>query len=232
LQKTVGQTDEEGIHVSISGITAAQAATYYERLDDYYAKQLPGQWFGKGAESLGITGGVNREEFINLLHGRSPDGDELIQTASNGEHRAGLDLTFSAPKSISILNIFREEFREAHLKAVISTLDYVQKNFIQARETHDGVTEKVNTGNLVAALYEHTLSRQEDPQLHTHAVIMNATERNDGQWRAITNESLFDNKMLIGQVYRNELARIITQEMGYSIISDSKGLFEIKGIEK
>lgn len=164
-------------------------------------------------------------------------GDNAPHLVVNTEgvlcHRAGVDLTFSAPKSVSIASEVLGDTRvkEAHDKAVSETLKYVEAHFSQARQTQNGITEKVDTGNLVIAKFQHDTSRELDPQLHTHAVVMNMTQREDGQWRALSNEQLFEQKMLIGQIYRNELAKNLT-ELGYSIQSDNKGLFEIQGIDQ
>jgi ATP-dependent exoDNAse (exonuclease V) alpha subunit len=98
------------------------------------------------------------------------------------------------------------------------------------RQTENGQTERVTTGNLVIATFEHDTSRELDPQLHTHAVIMNMTQREDGEWRALSNEELYNNKMYFGQHYRNELAANL-KERGYEIEGDQRGLFEIRGVD-
>ncbi len=218
--------------VSVKGVTASQAQKYYERRDDYYSKEGHGEIYGKGAELLDISGTADGELFEKLLLGQSPSGEQLIQSAPNGDHRAALDKTCSAPKSVSLLATIDHRLEDAHKRAVYEALSYAEKNIVQARETIGGITDKVNTGNLIAVQFQHNLSRELDPQLHTHCVIMNMTQKEDGQWRAISNEQFFERKIELGQVYRNALAKIITQELGYSITSDNKGLFEIKGVGK
>ena len=214
--------------VSIAGVTAAQALTYYERRDEgYYHTEGNGEIIGKGAEALNISGQIETTVFGRLLLGQNSLGEQIVKLAPNGEHRAGLDITFSAPKSLSLLGISDERFIRAHERAVKEAIRYAEKHFSQARETHNGVTEKTDTGKLVVVLFHHSLSRALDPQIHTHAIVMNMTQGEDGKWRALSNEQFFERKMELGQVYRNALARIITQEMGLSIESDSKGLFEI-----
>lgn len=218
--------------LSISTVSAGGASSYYTK-DGYYTQEQ-GEWQGKGAEALGLSGPVDKEQFTNLLEGKSPDGSqEFIKAGGNGEHRAGLDLTFSAPKSVSVLSevVGDERVKEAHDKAVSSTLDYVEKNYSQARQKEDGESRHVDTGNLVIAKFDHNLSRELDPQLHTHSVIANITQREDGQWRALSNEQLYDNKMMLGQHYRNELAANL-KELGYTCKSDEKGLFEVQGVDQ
>ncbi|GMT42455.1 MAG: conjugative relaxase [bacterium] len=218
--------------MSITTVSAGQAAHYYSEKDNYYARSS-GQWHGKGADTLGLSGGIEKDVFEHLLYGRDADGKELVESNSKGDHRAGVDLTFSAPKSVSILGEITNDsnVREAHEKAVSATLNYLEKNFAQARQTVDGVTERVDTGNLVIAKFQHDTSRELDPQLHTHAVVMNMTKRVDGEWRALSNEELYTNKMLLGQAYRNELAANL-KELGYNIHNDHKGLFEVEGVDQ
>jgi conjugative relaxase-like TrwC/TraI family protein len=217
--------------VSITNVSAGQASHYYSK-DNYYTKQV-GEWQGKGAEKLGLQGEIKKEDFNSLISGKLPNGAEIANGGDKHEHRAGTDITFSAPKSVSIAAevLGDDRVREAHEKAVEKTLSYIEQHYAQARQTQDGITTRIDTGNLVIAKFEHSTSRELDPQLHTHAVVLNMTQREDGQWRALSNEEIFSNKMLIGQHYRNELAANL-KELGYSIQSNEKGLFEIQGIPK
>ncbi|MBI4691282.1 MAG: relaxase domain-containing protein [Nitrospirae bacterium] len=219
--------------VSITGVSAGQASHYFVK-DSYYAAKEIGQWQGKGAEQLGLQGKISKEDFEKLIHGKAPDDSFETQNGGEGHnHRAGVDLTFSGPKSVSVLSeiLGEDRVREAHERAVSESLHYVEKHFAQARQTENGITEKVDTDNLIITKFEHNTSRELDPQLHTHTVIMNMTQRDDGEWRAMSNEKLFEHKMLIGQIYRNEFA-VNLRELGYSIQSDHKGLFEIQGIDQ
>ena len=219
--------------LSITGISAGQASDYYNQKDNYYIKQH-GEWSGKGAELLGLVGDIQKDDFENALSGKNKDGAEIVSVGGESRsHRAGLDMTFSAPKSASILSEVcgDESVTEAHRQAVDATLGHIEEHYAQARQTENGQTERVNTGNLVIAKFEHDTSRELDPQLHTHAVILNMTQRQDGEWRAISNEELYRQKMCLGQYYRNELAANL-REIGYEIQSDHKGLFEVKGVDK
>lgn len=218
--------------LSISTVSASGASSYYTK-DGYYTQEQ-GEWQGKGAEALGLSGPVDKEQFTNLLEGKSQDGtQEFIKAGGNGEHRAGLDLTFSAPKSVSVLSevVGDERVKEAHDKAVSSTLNYIELSYSQARQKEDGESKHVDTGNLIIAKFDHNLSRELDPQLHTHCVVANITKREDGEWRALSNEQLYDNKILFGQHYRNELSANL-KELGYTCKSDEKGLFEVQGVDQ
>ena len=133
-------------------------------------------WVGQGAEALGLEGPVSHDAFEAVLAGSLPNGD-TIPTGPNGKHRAGLDFTFSAPKSLSLLAYVGGDARllTAHMTAVKTTLGWIEANLAEARVTRDGRQEPVKSGNLVVALFQHDTSRALDPQAHIHAIIANAT---------------------------------------------------------
>lgn len=202
--------------LSISVIkSSASATTYYEK-DDYYTGSdgeegnSAGQWYGKVAEGLGLSGAVDPATFKAVLDGELPNG-ETIGKMINGErqHTPGWDLTFSAPKSVSIMNEVGGDKRlqQAHDKAVLKAVGWLEKELAVARVTKDGVTEKEATNGIVAALFQHSTSRNQDAQTHTHVVIANATERKDGTFASIDSKAFFDYKMAMGNIYRSELAR-------------------------
>ena len=217
--------------VSITNVSSGQAETYYQR-DNYYSS-VTGDWQGKGAEALGLQGEVRKEDFQRLLLGQDKIGNQLVSVGGEEhKHRAGVDLTFSAPKSVSIVSevLGDSRVKDAHNEAVSKTLNYVEQHFSQIRQTENKITGRIDTNNLVIAKFNHNLSRELDPHLHTHAVILNMSQRQDGLWRALSNEKLYENKMLIGQIYRNELAKNL-KEIGYEIRSDNRGFFEISGVD-
>lgn len=217
--------------VSLSSVSTGQAGHYYSEKDNYYSKD-EGQWQGKGADIAGISGSVSTEDLDSLVAGIAPDGQQIQSGGQSHEHRAALDLTFSAPKSVSILAEVLDvnEVREAHKKAVTKTMEYVEKHYAQVRETHAGDTRVIATDNLIIGKFDHDTSRELDPQLHTHCVVLNMTQRQDGHWRALEAGEIYNNKMLIGQMYRNELACDL-RELGYSIVTNDKGFFEVEGVD-
>ena len=222
--------------LSITNISAGQASHYYEK-DDYYAKDSPehkeaSKWFGKGATTLGLNGQVEKDAFVAMLQGKLPTGQQLGRIVEGKiDHAAGLDMTFSAPKSVSILSEIKGDTRliAAHNKAVISALEYAERHFVNTRIKIDGEIFKKKVDNLTVAMFQHNTSRAHDPQLHTHCVIMNAVQKSDGDWRSAELKGVFDNKIKLGQIYRSELAAEL-QKLGYSIRLTGKGLFEIDGI--
>lgn len=220
--------------LSISNVSDSRAAAgYYEVRDDYYTSaggERHGQWMGSGAARLGLTGGVDRDQFVDLLQGKLPDGQAIHNAA--GGHRGGVDLTFSAPKSVSLMALLGGDDRiaAAHTKAVATAIQLAEER-AGYRQTEDRVTEHRQSENLLVAGFTHELSRACDPQLHTHCVVLNATQRPDGEWRALDNEPLYRAKMLLGSVYRAELAREL-QVLGYDIrLTHPDGRFELAGVD-
>jgi len=188
--------------LTLAKVTSAEsAASYYEESDDYYGEggRAPSQWWGTGAATLGLEGVVDAEAFKALLAGALPDG-EAMHRGGDGVRTAGLDLTFSAPKSVSMQALIGgdERLLDAHQAAVSATLRYVQANLAAYRSTQDGETVTVHSGNLAVARFEHDLSRDADPQVHTHSVVLNMTQRDDGQWRALDGRPLYEHQKLLG----------------------------------
>ncbi len=216
--------------LSISNLkNAAQAAGYYEKDNYYLAGEGPSGWWGKAAESLGLQGRVDQEEFEEILEGHLPDGTEFRKG-----HRPGTDLTFSAPKSVSLMALVEgdERILKAHREAVSEALAFLEGHAARTRETRQGQTEQVKTGNLLVARFDHDTSRELDPQLHTHCVVLNATRREDGEYRSLDNELLFRNKMLAGALYRAELADRL-RGLGYEIeVQKKNGEFELVGFTR
>lgn len=218
--------------LSLSNVgTGKAAATYYEGADDYYAgNSSPSEWWGEGAATLGLSGSVDQTTFANLLDGQLPTG-ELLHHAAAGR-RGGTDATFSAPKSVSLQALVGGDHRllEAHARTVDRALAYAE-DLAACRVTEGGNTRSERSGNLIVARFDHDLSRACDPQLHTHCVLVNATRRADGQWRALDNEALYRHKMLLGALYRSELAREV-QNLGYQVrMTNTDGRFELRHIE-
>ncbi|MGX5713909.1 MobF family relaxase [Sphingopyxis terrae subsp. ummariensis] len=218
---------------SVSALTnSAQASSYYEA-DDYYAEGglSPSEWNGKGAKELGLSGEVDRDAFRELLDGKV--AGQQLGTVRDGqlEHRPGWDVTLSAPKSVSIMAEVAGDRRliEAHGQAVKTALAHVEAHMAATRVRHDGSVTREATGNLVVASFQHGTSRAQDPQLHTHNVIMNATQGEDGSWRSLEPRAIYQLQKQIGAIYRQELA-LKVRELGYEIDPGKESMFEIKGV--
>jgi conjugative relaxase-like TrwC/TraI family protein len=206
---------------------------------------VQGEWQGQLAEKYGLVGAVNIDEFHRLSEGEHPrTGEQLVQhrqsfeyqgadgkTVKSVEHRAGWDATFSAPKSVSLTALVGGDsrVREAHRMAVTTALGELER-YTQARLGGNRPAE--STGQFIVAKFEHDTSRPVDgyaaPQLHTHAVIFNVTERADGTTRALQPQSLFESQQFATAVYQSELTFRL-RELGYEIAPGRSGASEIKG---
>ncbi|EPP1042714.1 conjugative transfer relaxase/helicase TraI [Cronobacter sakazakii] len=223
--------------------SAGGAYGYYSSADNYYfLGSLQSLWMGEGAKALGLEGQVRGEALTAILEGRLPDGSRLGKEINgNHVHRPGHDLTFSAPKSVSLLILIGNDkaLLDAHNHAVRVAAGYVEK-LISARDTKDGVTSIVPTGKMVAAAFTHDTSRNLDPLVHTHLLIANMTESN-GKWKALATdyihgagfiETVMKMQVTLGKIYRQALRERV-EGQGHEIESVGKnGLWEIKGVPK
>jgi len=222
--------------ISAASVGGAGAAGSYYTRDNYYSAEdleQSSQWFGAGAEAAGLAGPVSIDTFTAVLEGRLSDGS-VIGNGQTGTHRAGMDLTFSAPKSLSMLAYVGGDTRllDANMAAVKATLAWAEKNLAEARVGPRGAQVVVGTGNLLVALFQHDTSRNLDPQAHVHAVIANATQTADGKWHALHNDKLWSNNTLLGSIYHAYLREGVTK-LGYAIGAIGKhGSFEIAGVDR
>src|SRR5580692_5512956 len=233
-------------------LSASQAQTYHVREfasqeQNYWSRDQQGHsaWQGRLAEQWGLQGGVGSEHFARLSEGQHPHTEEQLvrhqvsrtyegkfgKEVISAEHRAGWDATFSAPKSVSLTALVGGDFRvrEAHRESVRVAIGELER-YAQARIGNVHAPE--TTGKVIAATFEHDTARPVNgyaaPQLHTHAVIFNMTERENGQARALQERSLFQSQQYATSVYRSELA-IRIQRLGYEIEIGKHGQPEIKG---
>lgn len=219
---------------SIAPVRSSGGAAAYFAQDNYYTVQENaevGVWAGEGARLLGLSGQVDKDTFEAILNGRLPGGEMVGQVEGR---RLGVDLTFSMPKSASILALVSGDTRilDAHMAAVRSTMSQlVEKQLSEARNyerNRNGEPEK--TGNLVYALFAHDTSRALDPQGHVHAVVANLTRDLKGNWKALWNGEIWKNNTTIGQFYHAAF-RAQLQKLGYETEASGKhGAFEIKGV--
>ncbi|MDD9998412.1 MAG: conjugative relaxase, partial [Rhodospirillaceae bacterium] len=222
----------------------SQGASYYER-DGYYAKdssehRAGSAWAGLGAAELGLEGQVDTDTFSQVLAGEVPDGSgqRLGRRMGSGKihHRPGRDLTFSAPKSVSLAALIGGDERivDAHDRAVRKSLAWFEKNVAETRvqDAASGQMVRTREQKTVIATFRHETSRNLDPALHTHSVIANMLKGPDGKWRTMANERLYRSKMLLGAMYRSELAAGL-KDLGYGIErTHADGRFEIAGVSR
>lgn len=229
--------------LSVQPLKSAQgAADYYAAAFNYYSGDAQAlRWLGKGAEYLGLSGVVEKEQMLQLLEGKLPNG-QILQN-KKGEHRPGFDMTFSAPKSVSILIGLQADpkLEQLHDLAVERAISAIEKEFAQARVVIDGKVHYVDTGKLVVAAFRQPSSRANDPATHTHGVTMNITITDeDGKARSLASdihgvqgvvEQLQKYVTYGGLIYRTEYANLL-KENNYRLENVGKGLFEIEGFSK
>jgi len=241
-------------------LSASQAQTYHAREfaaqeQNYWSRDQQGhtEWQGRLAEQWGLQGGVSSEHFARLSEGQHPHAEEQLvrhqvsrtyegkfgREVTSVEHRAGWDATFSAPKSVSLTALVGgdDRVREAHRESVRAALQELER-YTQARIGNVHAPE--TTGKFIAATFEHDTARPVDgyaaPQLHTHAVIFNMTERENGLENGKTMRALQPHEMFVSQryvtaVYRSELAMRL-EKLGYELERGKNGQPEIKGYTK
>jgi conjugative relaxase-like TrwC/TraI family protein len=233
-------------------LSASQAQTYHAKeftaAEQNYWKQgdtIQGEWHGKLAEEFGLSGAVGAAEFARLSEGQHPEtGKQLVshravheyknadgKTVSPVEHRAGWDATFSAPKSVSLTALVGGDHRvrEAHREAVNVALNELER-YTQARIGGNNPPE--TTGKFAAAKFEHDTARPVDgyaaPQLHTHVVVFNMTERDNGKMRALQPHALFESQQFATAVYQSHLTYKL-RDLGYEIEAGKSGAPDVKG---
>jgi len=233
-------------------LTAGQAQSYHQKEftskeQSYWAggQEIKGAWQGRLAEQYGLRGAVGAEEFSRLCQGQHPvTGEQLVRhrgsfqyenaegkTVTTAAHRAGWDATVSAPKSISLTALVGgdERVREAHRESVRLALNELER-YTQARIGGDHPAK--TTGKFIVATFEHDTARPVEgyaaPQLHTHAVIFNMTELENGQARALQPRSLFASQQFATAVYQSELTYRLAR-LGYELERGRSGAPEIKG---
>jgi conjugative relaxase-like TrwC/TraI family protein len=217
------------------------AGDYYIKLsqEEYYTKSLgsPGQWFGEGATALGLNGSVSPDQIKNLLEGKSQDGSKTlvqIQNWKDRERQSGWDFTLSAPKSLSALwsqvgDATRKKLEEAHVVAVKKALVFLEKEAAITRRGQGGkIFEKAK---VVWVLFQHGTSRANDPQVHTHCVLINLSLRNDGTTGALRSKEFFRLKMAAGAIYQLELANQLREQLNLKVVGEKVG-FRIEGVPK
>jgi conjugative relaxase-like TrwC/TraI family protein len=241
-------------------LSASQARTYHAREfasqeQNYWSRDQQGhsEWQGRLSEQWKLTGAVEAEHFARLSEGQHPRTEEQLvrhqvsrtyegkfgKEVTSAEHRAGWDATFSAPKSVSLTALVGGDnrVREAHRESVRVALQELER-YTQARIGNVHAPE--TTGKFITATFEHDTARPVDgyaaPQLHTHAVIFNMTERENGsenlkQMRALQPHEMFVSQRYATAVYRSELA-LRLEKLGYELERGKHGQPEIKGYTK
>lgn len=212
------------LSVKSLGMADSGIAGYYEHLsaDDYYqaGSEPPGQWQGRLAGVLGLDGEVRCGQLRQLFEGYDPATGRALAANAGEQHKAGWDATFSAPKSVSIAWAFADEalqaqIVQAHDEAVKAGLTYLEGNAFRSRDRDGGRPLQ----GIIAATFQHSTSREQDMQLHSHCAIANVGIRPDGTICAVDFDTRW--KMAAGAIYRVELAQRM-QQLGFAVERDGK----------
>lgn len=207
-------------------------------VEDYYlgAGEAPGYWLGGGAADLELEGHVLERDLTPVLEGRDPRTGEAVSHRHHKARMPGFDLTFRAPKSVSLVHALgskeaSNEIVNAHDSAVLLALDYLERHTAVGRRGTDGVIPIDSTG-FVAAAFRHRTSRAGDPLLHTHVLVANLIHGADGKWSALDGRLLYSHAKTAGYLYQAQLRKELTRRLGVEWTAVRNGAAEVEGIPR
>jgi conjugative relaxase-like TrwC/TraI family protein len=246
-----GLKSRDSISLLSIGKLAADQATYYldqaearvdvvasvgDGIEDYYVGGLEarGEWLGRAAAELGLGGPVDGDALRRVLAGLDPRKGVELRDSTGRVRVAGFDLTFSAPKSVSVVfgvggPDVREAVRRAHDRAVVEAVGYVERSAAAVRRGHGGCRVESASG-VVAAAFRHRTSRVGDPQLHTHVLIANLGRGSDGRWSALDGRQLYSHARVASFVYQAVLRGELTRQLGVEWTPVRQGIAEVVGV--
>ena len=220
---------------------APGAESYYldqvvSGIEDYYSEdgEAPGYWLAS-SDQLGLDGLVRPADLRAVLTGHDPNTRDQLHRAKNRKV-PGWDLTFRAPKSVSILwglgepDVAREVVA-AHEAAVAKAVSHLEEVAAYTRTGRNGI-HRVKADGFVAAGFRHRTSRDRDPLLHTHVLVANSVRAPDGVWRTIDATGLYDHAKTGGYIYAAQLRHELTARLGVAWTPIHDGLADIAGIDE
>jgi conjugative relaxase-like TrwC/TraI family protein len=203
-------------------------------IEDYYAggAEARGEWVGAASRELGLHGPVEGEALRRVLAGLDPAGGSLLRSSSSPIRVGGFDLTFSAPKSVSVLFGVGDEVlvRAAHDVAMLAAVAYLERS-AAVRRGHGGAVVEEASG-FVAAAFRHRTSRAGDPQLHTHVLVANLGRGADGRWSALDGRRMYAHARTASFVYQAVLRSELTRSVGVEWSPVRKGIAEVVGLRR
>lgn len=226
--------------LSIGRLAAGQENYYLDAVakgrEDYYVRgELRGRWAASSTALVGLAGTVSPEDLRHVLADRDPRGGTRLGAAANRKV-PGFDLTFRAPKSVSVLyGLGTPEVARtvttAHEAAVDAALDYLERHAVWSRRGHNGLTQ-IRADGLIAAAFRHRTSRNGDPHLHTHVLVANSVRGDDGRWRTIDARHLWAHAKTAGYLYEAHLRHELTRHLGAAWGPVHNGIADIDGIPR
>ncbi|WP_028066549.1 MobF family relaxase [Solirubrobacter soli] len=238
--------------LSIGKLAAGQAKYYLDQaearvdvvqsvgggVEDYYLgpHEARGRWIGSAGHELGLRDNVGADALRRVLAGSHPEDGRELRSSSSRASVAGFDLTFSAPKSVSVLfgvgdPSLSERVRTAHDIAVLQAVGYLDRHAAAVRRGHGGVIVEEAPG-LIAAAFRHRTSRAGDPQLHTHVLVANLGRGLDGRWSALDGRRLYGHARTASFVYQAALRGELTRTLGVEWSPVRKGIAEVVGVPR
>jgi conjugative relaxase-like TrwC/TraI family protein len=224
------------------GKTRLSGEGYYlaavaDGVDEYYrgVGEAPGRWTGDAALELGLEGEVGAEQLHAVWAGHHPGTGEALGRFP-GREIAGYDLTFRAPKSVSLLALLGDPdtartVTAAHEAAVDAAFSYIERNAARSRTGKNGV-HQVEVEGLVAAAFRHRTSRAGDPHLHTHVLVANMAQGPDGVWRTLDGRWLYLHAKTAGYLYEAHLRDELTRRLGVEWGPVKNGIADVVGIDR
>jgi conjugative relaxase-like TrwC/TraI family protein len=238
--------------LSIGKLGAGQAKYYLDQaqgrvdvvdsvgdgVEEYYAggTEARGEWIGSAGAELGLTGRVEGEALRRVLAGLDPLDGSALRSSSSPTRVGGFDLTFSAPKSVSVLfgvgdATTRERVRAAHDLATRAAVGYLEGSAAAVRRGHGGAVVEEASG-FVAAAFRHRTSRAGDPQLHTHVLVANLGRGVDGRWSALDGRRLYAHARTASFMYQAVLRGELTRSIGVEWLPVRRGIAEVVGVPR
>ena len=217
--------------LSINKITASEDAVRYYAGYALEEGEAQGKWVGRAAEELQLAGrAVAENDLRNLLAACDPLGKAVAKSLGK-KHVPGWDLTFSCPKSVSLVwavgdEVLRAKIEQAQENAVCDALDYLEDHSAKSRIGRGG--HMAIDAELVAGIFQHSSNREREPQLHTHTVICNVAKCTDGQWRTVDSRHIYKDQKAISAVYKASLAHRL-RELGLAV-GRTLHSFEVDGV--
>jgi len=194
--------------------------------------ELPGVWAGTGAGILGLEGEVGEEPFLKLTEGIDPRTNVHLYQQNGKKHRPAIDVVMSPDKSVTITwaranEKLRIEIEKAHHSSVLETLKFLELHAAYTRRGKDGTVHQKVVG-LISAVFQHSTSRSQDCQLHSHLTVINAAKRFDGSYGTLESRYIFKWQKAASLIYRAKLAELL-RDLKIDTISTRQS-FKVKGI--
>lgn len=194
-----------------------------------------GRWAGAAAAGLGLTGPVDGDALDVVLAGRHPASGAVLSPSHGRVQVAAFDLTFCAPKSVSLLHALGDEdvrraVQAGHDEAVDTALAYVQDRAAAVRGERSAPRVPAPVAGLVAAGFVHRVSRALDPHLHTHVLVANLGAGPDGRWRALDGRGLYAHRAAADVLYHAQLRSTLTARLGVAWEPARRGRADVAGI--